>query len=48
MATSYFGELRARGGAFEIAVSAVIASEFFDGKRIRASGVVNNDHAPHA
>jgi hypothetical protein len=31
----------ARGGAFEIAVSAVLASEFFDGKRIRASGIVD-------
>jgi hypothetical protein len=30
----------ARGGALEIAVSAVIASEFFDGPRIRASGVL--------
>jgi hypothetical protein len=39
-----------RGGAFEIAVSAVIASEFFDGKRIRASGVVNGTIGarPHA
>ena len=30
-----------RGGAFEIAVSAVIASEFFDGSRIRASGTLH-------
>ena len=30
----------ARGGAVEIAVSALIASEFFDGSRIRASGVL--------
>ena len=30
----------ARGGVLEIAVSAVIASEFFDGPRIRASGVL--------
>jgi hypothetical protein len=39
-----------RGGPFEIAVSAVIASEFFDGKRIRASGVVNGKIGarPHA
>jgi hypothetical protein len=30
----------ARGGAVEIAVSALIASEFSDGSRIRASGVL--------
>ena len=30
----------ARGGALEIAVSALIASEFSDGSRIRASGVL--------
>jgi hypothetical protein len=38
------------GGAFEIAVSAVVASEFSDGKRIRASGVVNGTIGarPHA
>jgi len=29
-----------RGGAFEIALSAVIASEFFDGTRIRAAGTL--------
>jgi len=31
----------ARGGALEIAVSALIASEFSDGSRVRASGVLN-------
>jgi hypothetical protein len=28
------------GGAFEIALSAVIASEFLDGTRIRAAGTL--------
>jgi hypothetical protein len=39
-----------RGGAFEIALSAVIASEFFDGTRIRASGTVQGKigSQPHA
>lgn len=39
-----------RGGAFEIAVSAVIASEFFDGTRIRASGTLQGKigNQPHA
>ena len=39
-----------RGGAFEIAVSAVIASEFFDGTRIRASGTLRGKvgRQPHA
>ena len=38
------------GGAFEIAVSAVIASEFFDGTRIRASGTLQGKigRQPHA
>ena len=30
----------ARGGALEIAVSALIASEYFDGSKIRASGLL--------
>ena len=39
-----------RGGAFDIAVSAVIASEFFDGARIRASGTLQGKIGgqPHA
>ena len=36
----------ARGGALELAVSALIASEFSDGSRIRASGVLKATIGP--